>query len=190
MQNLGYKRVSTTDQNTARQLDGLSVSIDKWFVDECSGATRERPALSQMKEHAREGDVIHVHDISRLARDIGDLIALVEQFNASGVTVVFHKESMTFTGDKDSEKGGSMNKLLLGVLGSVYEFERAMMLERQREGIAKAKEAGKYKGGKPTADRAGILESLAGGLSIRKTAAKHGVSASTVQRVKAEATAS
>lgn len=178
MKRIGYVRVSTVDQNTERQLDGIT--LDKVFTDKCSGKDTNRPQLKALLEYVREGDEVHVHDISRMARNVADLIELIKQMNTQGVTVRFHKEGLTFTGEQNA-----MQELMLGVLGSVYQFERSMMLERQREGIQKAKEKGVYKGRPQQIDREKVLELLAGGLSIRKTAAQLGISVSTVQRVKA-----
>jgi len=178
-QKVGYVRVSTVDQNTERQLDG--VELDKVFTDKCSAKDTNRPQLMLLMEYVREGDEVHVHDISRMARNLEDLIRLVKQLNGKGVSIRFHKESLTFTGDQSP-----MQELLLGVLGAVYQFERSMLLERQREGIQKAKEAGKYKGRPQQVDRDEVKDLLAGGLSIRKTAKQLGIAVSTVQRVKQE----
>ncbi|HEC73379.1 MAG TPA: recombinase family protein [Methylophaga aminisulfidivorans] len=180
MKRIAYIRVSTVDQNTERQLDGIE--FDRTFTDKCSGKDTNRPQLKALLEYVREGDEVHVHDISRMARNVADLIELIKQLNAQGVTVRFHKEGLTFTGEQNA-----MQELMLGVLGSVYQFERSMLLERQREGIQKAKEAGKYKGRPQEIDREKVLELLAGGLSIRKTAAQLGISVSTIQRIKSGA---
>lgn len=179
MEKVGYIRVSTVDQNTERQLDG--VEITKTFTDKCSGKDTNRPHLKALLEYVREGDEVHVHDISRMARNLEDLIGLVKLLNGKGVSIKFHKENLTFTGEQNP-----MQELLLGVLGSVYQFERSMLLERQREGIQKAKEAGRYKGRPKEVDREKVKKLLAGGLSIRKTAAQLGIAVSTVQRVKSE----
>jgi len=136
---IGYIRVSTVEQNTARQL--LNLKLDKVFTDKCSGKDTNRPALIQLIEFVREGDIIHCHDISRMARSTEDLLRLVKEFTAKNITLKFHKENLTFDGTDNS-----MQQLLLSILGSIYEFERAMILERQREGIAIAKAKGKYKG--------------------------------------------
>lgn len=178
-QRIGYIRVSTVDQNTERQLDGIEV--DKTFTDKCSGKDTNRPQLKALLDYVREGDEVHVHDISRMARNLEDLISLVKRLNKKGVSIRFHKENLTFTGEQNP-----MQELLLGVLGSVYQFERSMLLERQREGIQKAKEAGKYKGRPQQVDRDLVSKLLDEGMSIRKTAAKLGIAVSTVQRVKAE----
>ncbi|ACK46316.1 Resolvase domain protein [Shewanella baltica OS223] len=177
-QALGYIRVSTVEQNTVRQLDG--VSIDRHFIDTCSGSTQERPALLELKAYCRDGDIVVVHDISRLARNIADLIELIKFFNAKGVAVEFKKEGMTFTVDQSNP----MNTLMLNLLGSVYQFEREMMLERQREGIAKAKSVGKYKGRSLSVSTTEIIERLRQGMSIRKIASELGISTTTVQKIK------
>ena len=141
-QHVGYVRVSTVEQNTARQLDGVQLS--KTFTDKISGKSIDRPQLQLCLEYVREGDTLHVHSMDRLARNLEDLRRLVRELNAKGVRVQFHKENLIFTGE-DSP----MSNLLLSMLGAVAEFERALILERQREGVAIAKAAGKYKGGKP-----------------------------------------
>ncbi|TLF52040.1 recombinase family protein [Halomonas urmiana] len=179
MAEVGYIRVSTVDQKTVRQLDG--VRLDKVYEDMCSGKDTNRPQLKSLLDYVREGDVVHVHDISRMARNLEDLITLVKGLTGRGVQVRFHRESLTFTGEVNP-----MQDLMLSMLGAIYQFERSMILERQREGIIKAKEAGKYKGRPASVDREKILKLLASGLSIRKTAKEAGVAASTVQRVKAE----
>lgn len=179
-QHVGYIRVSTVDQNTERQLDG--VALDKVFTDKVSGKDTDRPALQQLLSHVREGDTVHVHDISRMARNLQDLKNLVTEITSKGVVLHFHKESLIFTGE-DSP----MQQLMLSMLGAVYEFERSMILERQREGIQKAKDAGKYKGRKRSVDRDQILALLAEGNSMRKVAEMTETSLSTVTRVKAEA---
>jgi DNA invertase Pin-like site-specific DNA recombinase len=155
-QQVGYLRVSTQEQNTQRQLDG--VELDKRFEDKASGKDTKRPELERCLSHLREGDVLHVHSMDRLARSLDDLRKLVKDLNARGVVVRFHKENITFTGD-DSP----MANLLLSMLGAVGEFERTIIRERQREGIVKAKERGVYKGRKPalTPEQVSRLQSRA-----------------------------
>ena len=177
---IGYIRVSTVEQNTARQLDG--VELDKVFIDKCSGKDRERPELKALISFIREGDTIHVHDISRMARNIADLQSLIETINSLGCTIRFHKEGLTFTGSSSDP----MQKLMLQMLGAVYEFEREMLLERQREGIEKAKAAGKFKGRKRSVDRQKVIDALNSGLSIRKVASELSIAPSTVQLIKKE----
>ena len=186
MARVGYIRVSSVDQNTERQLEG--VAVDKTFTDKMSGGTTDRPELQAMLEYVREGDIIVVHSIDRLARSLADLLKLVEDLTDRGVHVRFHKEQLEFTGENSP-----MQKLMLSMMGSFAEFERSMIKERQREGIAKAKKKGVYKGRAKTVDDAAIRAAVAGdgetkGLSFRKAAESLGVSLSTVQRaMKAEA---
>ena len=177
---LGYIRVSTVEQNTARQLSGIE--LDKIFEDKCSGSNSDRPALNQLKDYAREGDVVLVHDISRLARNIEDLINLIRFFNDKLVTIQFVKESLIFSHDSSNP----MNNLMLTLLGAVYQFEREMILERQKEGIAKAKLAGKYKGKPNTIERKPVWDLLDQGLSIRKVAKELNISPVSVQKIKLE----
>jgi DNA invertase Pin-like site-specific DNA recombinase len=140
-QRLGYIRVSTVDQNTARQLDGIE--LDERFEDKCSGKDRERPALQALLKHARKGDHIFVHEMSRLARNLSDMLNLVKELTGRGVVITFVKEDLTFDGSAD--KYGT---LMLSIMGAVSEFERAMILERQREGIRIAQAKGTYRGRK------------------------------------------
>jgi DNA invertase Pin-like site-specific DNA recombinase len=150
-QRIGYRRVSTIDQDTARQLDG--VSIDKIFEDKASGKNTVGPQLQAALDFCREGDTLVVHSMDRLARNLTDLRLLVRDLTSRGIAVQFVKESLTFTGE-DSP----MANLLLSMLGAVAEFERALILERQREGIAIAKAEGKYRGRKPILCSAKIVE--------------------------------
>lgn len=176
MANIGYVRVSSVDQNTDRQLDG--VALDEVFTDRVSGATTDRPDLQAMLRHIRKGDVLHVHSIDRLARSLEDLLSLVKGMIAKGVTVQFHKEGLHFTGE-----ASPMQELMLGLLGSVAQFERALIRERQAEGIQKAKAAGVYKGRVKTVNDAAIRKAMAeDGASFRKVAKALGVSLSSVQR--------
>lgn len=175
---IGYIRVSTVGQNAERQLEG--VELDKVFEEKVSAKTMNRPKLTELLNYIREGDTVIVHDISRLARNISDLHGLVEQITAKGVTLKFRKEGLTFTGDK----ADPMSQLLLSMLGAVYQFERSILLERQREGIEVAKKAGKFKGRPPKIDKQEIRRVLSEGNSISKTAEILSVSMSSVQRAK------
>jgi DNA invertase Pin-like site-specific DNA recombinase len=168
--------VSTVDQNPARQLEGLE--LDKVFLDRTSGKDINRPELARMLEFVREGDTVVVHSMDRLARNLDDLRRLVTDLNAQGVTVEFCQESLTFTGN-DSP----MAKLLLSMMGAFAEFERGLLRERQYEGIAIAKAAGKYNGRRPalTASQADELrEKVANGVPKAEVARQLGVSRSTV----------
>ena len=180
-QRVGYLRVSTVDQNTDRQLDG--VALDKAFTDKASGKNTDRPELTRTLEYVREGDTLVVHSMDRLARNLEDLRRIVRELTGKGVRVEFAKESLTFTGEDSA-----MNTLLLSMLGAVAEFERSMILERQREGIAIAKAAGKYKGRKASLTQAQARElrdRLATGESVTALAAEYGVSRQTVYNYKA-----
>jgi DNA invertase Pin-like site-specific DNA recombinase len=176
-QTVAYIRVSSVQQNTDRQL--VDVERDKEFIEKVSAKDTERPQLKAMLEHVREGDTVVVHSMDRLARNTKDLLEIVETLKAKGVSVKFIKENLAFTADTDN----SMNNLLLTMLGAVAQFERELMLERQREGIEAAKAKGKFKGRKATIDSDVIIADIAGGLSVRKTAAKHGIAVSSVSRI-------
>lgn len=140
--NIGYIRVSSFDQNPDRQLEGIK--LDKVFTDKASGKDTNRPQLAAMIDFVREDDRIFVHSMDRLARNLDDLRKIVNDLTSAGITVQFVKEGLTFT-NEDSP----MSKLLLSVMGAVAEFERALIKERQREGIEIAKRKGVYKGAKP-----------------------------------------
>lgn len=142
-QRIGYVRVSTTEQNTDRQLEGLPV--DRMFVDRASGKDVRRPALENLMGYAREGDTVVVHSMDRLARNLDDLRQIVQTLTRKGVVIEFVKEHLRFTGE-DSP----MANLMLSVMGAFAEFERALIGERQREGIALAKQRGAYRGRKPS----------------------------------------
>jgi DNA invertase Pin-like site-specific DNA recombinase len=142
---IGYIRVSTVEQNPERQLEGIE--LDKKFIEYASGTTTRRPLLQAMLLYAREDDHIIIHSMDRLARNTNDLRHLVELFCSRKITVIFVKENITFTGN-DSP----ISRLLLMIIGAVAEFEHAIMRERQLEGIALAKKAGKYKGAKKKLD--------------------------------------
>lgn len=138
-QKIGYVRVSSEDQNIDRQLDGLQ--LDRIFQDKVSGRSTNRPALQEMLRFVRDGDVLFVHSMDRLARNLIDLRQMVKDLTRQGVKITFVKESLTFTDEDDP-----MSVLLLSVMGAVAEFERAIIRERQAEGIRIAKAKGVYKG--------------------------------------------
>ena len=138
---LAYIRVSTVEQNEARQVEAMEkYHIEKWFVEKVSAKDTNRPKLQELLDFVREGDTIHIHDFSRLARSTKDLLDIVEQLNAKGVTLVSNKENV----DTSTPTG----KLMLTMIGAINEFERTNLLERQREGIAIAKRNGVCKGRK------------------------------------------
>src|SRR6266496_1961062 len=144
-QRVGYIRVSTFDQNPDRQLEGIEV--DRVFTDHASGKDVVRAELDGLLRFVRTGDTVVVHSLDRLARNLDDLRRLVQQLTAQGVQVHFVKEQLTFTGE-DSP----MANLLLSMIGAFAEFERALIRERQREGIALAKQRGVYRGRKKSLD--------------------------------------
>ncbi|MBZ9753340.1 recombinase family protein [Deinococcus sp. HMF7604] len=141
-QRVGYIRVSSLDQNTARQLDGIE--LDRCFEDRASGKNSHRPQLQELLRFVREGDTVMVHSMDRLARNVDDLRQLVLELTGRGVRVEFVREGLVFAGND-----APLSVLILTVLGAVAEFLRQNHLENQREGIAKAKQSGKYKGRKP-----------------------------------------
>ena len=179
MTSIAYLRVSTTEQNTDRQLNEKGISFDKTFIDKCSGGSTKRPALNELKEYVREGDTIHVHSIDRLARNLVDLKQLINDWNNQGVSVRFYKENLSFNAGGNDH----MSELMLNMLGAVAQFELAMIQERRQEGIDKAKAEGKYKG-RPVneTNHQRISELRSQGVSLRKIASTVGVSLSTVQR--------
>lgn len=138
---IGYVRVSSVDQNPERQLEGLQ--LNKIFTDRVSGKNTNRPQLDALLDYVREDDTVIVHSMDRLARNLDDLRALIHDLTIQGVKVQFLKESLTFTRDDNP-----MAKLMLSVMGAFAEFERALIKERQQEGIALAKKRGAYNGRK------------------------------------------
>jgi DNA invertase Pin-like site-specific DNA recombinase len=138
---IGYIRVSSVGQNTLRQLEG--VDLDKTFSETVSAkGTADRVKLAECLDFCRDGDVLHVHSIDRLARNLVDLQRLVTQLTGKGVTVRFHKEALTFSGSQ----ADPMSTLLLQMLGAVAQFEVAIINERRKEGMDAAKRAGKQIG--------------------------------------------
>ncbi|MEZ8103415.1 recombinase family protein [Vibrio bivalvicida] len=175
-QRIGYIRVSSFDQNPDRQLDGIAT--DRNFIDRASGKSIERPQLEEMLQFVREGDTIIVHSMDRLARNLDDLRTLVRNLTSKGIDIQFCKEQLTFT-NNDSP----MSQLLLSVMGAFAEFERALLKERQKEGIEIAKRQGKYRGRKRSLDEAQIaeLKVRANAGEVRSTLAKeYGISRETL----------
>lgn len=173
---IGYTRISSVNQNDARQLDG--VVLDKTFTDVASGKNTARPRLQAMLAHVRAGDHLKVHSMDRLSRSLADLEATVKVLTDKGVAVTFVSQDLTFTG-----VSSPMNTLMLQMMGAVAQFERALILERQREGIAIAKDKGVYKGRKASLNAvqvAELKEMVAKGVAKTKIAAQLGVSRATV----------
>ncbi|MFJ4264364.1 recombinase family protein [Paenarthrobacter nicotinovorans] len=175
-QRIGYVRVSTLDQNEGRQLEGES--LDRVFTDKASGRDANRPELTELLRFARDGDTVVVHSMDRLARNLDDLRSLVQTLTRKGVRVEFLKEGLVFTGE-DSP----MANLMLSVMGAFAEFERSLIRERQREGIALAKQRGAYRGRRKSlnVDKAAELVGRAA-LGVKKSvlAKEYGISRETV----------
>ena len=175
-QRIGYIRVSTLDQTEARQLDGIELA--KTFTDRASGKDTRRPQLELLMSFVRTGDTVVVHSMDRLARNLDDLRRIVQTLTGKGVRIEFVKEHLSFTGE-DSP----MANLMLSVMGAFAEFERALIHERQREGIALAKQRGAYKGRKKSllGDRVVQLKDrLATGISKAQAAREFGISRQTL----------
>jgi DNA invertase Pin-like site-specific DNA recombinase len=173
---VGYRRVSSIDQSLERQDLGTT---DKVFEEKLSGGSAsDRPALQEMIGWVREGDLVVVHSIDRLARNLADLLGIVTTLNNKGVSIKFLKDNLTFP----PEGTDGASKLYLSILGAVAEFERSIIKQRQREGIDKAKAAGVYKGRKATIDKDRILELHQQGLSTYKIAEAMEISRMTVHR--------
>lgn len=135
---LAYVRVSTVEQNEARQIEALEkYGIEKWFTEKISGKDTNRPKLQELLDFAREGDTIYIHDFSRLARSTKDLLDIVEKLERKNVHIVSNKENV----DSSTPTG----KLMLTMIGAIAEFERQNILERQKEGIAVQKELDKQR---------------------------------------------
>lgn len=173
---VGYRRVSSIDQSLDRQDLG---EVEKVFEEKLSGASAsDRPALQDLIGWVREGDLVVVHSIDRLARNLQDLLSIVSQLNGKGVSIQFIKDNLTFP----PEGTDGASKLYLSILGAVAEFERSIIKQRQREGIQKAKAKGVYKGRKPTIDKDRILALRDEGNSTYKIAEVMGISRMTVHR--------
>lgn len=148
---IGYVRVSTEEQNEARQVEALQKhGVEKIYIEKRSGKNLDRPVLQELLEYIREGDTVYIHDLSRISRSLSDLLELVELLQKKKVHLVSNKESI----DTTTPTG----RLFLSIVGAINEFERTNLLERQREGIEIAKRQGKYKGRKQrTLDNIAVL---------------------------------
>lgn len=153
-QAVGYIRVSSIDQNTARQLDGIS--LDRIFTDKMTGKSKDRPQLQQMLDYVRYGDVVIVHSLDRLARNFDDLLAIIKELNQKGVTFKSLQENITI----NATGNNPIDLLILHIFGAIAQFNRSLIREAQKEGIAKAKQRGVYKGRKPTltTDKINLVE--------------------------------
>lgn len=177
-QRVGYVRVSSVDQNSERQLEG--VQLDKVFRDAASGKDTQRPQLEALLAFVREGDVVLVHSLDRLARNLDDLRRLVQELTSKKVQLEFVKEGLRFSGD-DSP----VAQLMLSVMGAFAEFERSLIRERQREGIALAKEKGVYRGRKKSLSPeqvAEVRQKASAGVPKAKLARELGISRETLYK--------
>jgi DNA invertase Pin-like site-specific DNA recombinase len=175
-QRIGYIRVSSLDQHVERQLEGTEV--DKTFTDKASGKDTKRPQLELLMSFVRTGDTVVVHSMDRLARNLDDLRRIVQTLTGRGVCIEFVKEHLSFTGE-DSP----MASLMLSVMGAFAEFERALIHERQQEGIALAKQRGAYKGRKKSLSQAEVVklrQRLTTGMSKAQVAREAGISRQTL----------
>jgi DNA invertase Pin-like site-specific DNA recombinase len=176
MAKVGYRRVSTADQNLDRQqLDGC----DRVFEEKVSGSSRDRQALADMLAWVRDGDEVIVWSIDRLARDLRDLEAIISELNAKGVSISFVSEKLSFTASKDDP----FSRLQLQLMGAFAQFERSIILKRQREGIEKAKARGVYKGRKRSVDADRVAELRNQGYGATKIAEKLHISRASVYRM-------
>jgi DNA invertase Pin-like site-specific DNA recombinase len=171
---IGYRRVSSEGQSLDRQ----DFVCDKMFEEKVSGAKRDRDALAQMIEFARDGDEVIVWSIDRLARDLRDLQDIIQRLNDKGVSVSFLKEKLVFSGNSDD----AFARLQLQMMGAFAEFERNIIRQRQAEGIARAKARGVYKGRKKTIDENRIRTMMVDGHSVTEIAELVGVSRMAVYR--------
>jgi DNA invertase Pin-like site-specific DNA recombinase len=175
-QRIGYVRVSSFDQNPDRQLE--AVSVTRTYTDKASGKDTRRPELDRLLTYVRDGDTVVVHSMDRLARNLDDLRRIVQTLTRRGIRIEFVKEGLTFTGEESP-----MANLMLSVMGAFAEFERALLRERQREGIALAKQRGAYRGRKPALNSEQIGEvkrRIAAGEPKARVARDMGISRETV----------
>ncbi len=186
---IGYVRVSSADQNTERQLADQQLTVT--FTDKASGKNADRPQLQAMLAgNWPKGSVVVVHSMDRLARSLTDLLQLVEQLTGRGINVHFVKEAKTFRGGDSTDP---IDMLMLSMLGAVAEYERTLIRERQREGIAKAKQRGVYKGRKrkltdPAQIQQIVAEATALGANKTHIAQRHGLSRQTLYKYLASLT--
>ena len=178
---VGYTRVSTVDQNDEGQQHTLKAAgATKIFSDRITGSAETRPGLDEMSRYVREGDTIVIYSIDRLARNVEHLLSTVKEWRDNGIAIVFIREALRIDGEKNP-----MSELLLGVIGHIAQFEKAIIKERQREGIEAAKRRGVYKGRKRALDEDQVKELqnlLRQTGNISEIARKMGVSRQTIYR--------
>jgi DNA invertase Pin-like site-specific DNA recombinase len=179
-QRVGYVRVSTVDQHTTRQLDGLE--LDQIFEDHVSGKSLNRPGWQECNKYLRQNDTLYVDSIDRLARNTEDLLRTVRELTGRGITIHFCKENLIF-----DDQNNPVQTLLLQMMSAIAQFERALILERQREGIALAKRSGRSLGRpkrlKPNEEQV-IMTEVAKGTKKRALAARFGVALQTIYDIK------
>lgn len=190
-----YIRVSTEKQNEIRQLKRLTKELgaERVYTDKASGKNRSREQLNAMLQEVKENDLIYVHEISRLARSILDLKNIVDEIVSKGATIKFIKENMTFSKNDEADP---MRDLMFNMLASFAEFERAIITSRVREGVAIAKEQGKYKGRKTELCKGGkeeirynaIAKAIKDGMSIQDIRGTYKVGMGQIYRIKKEIT--
>lgn len=171
-----YIRVSTVEQNEARQLEAMKkydIPEENYYIEKVSGKDTNRPKLQELLSTVKEGDVIHVHDFSRLSRSVSDLLKLVEELTAKGVHLISNKENL----DTSTPTG----KLMLTMIGAINEFERTNLLERQKEGIAIAVKNGKFRKKRCSVNRMRQYKEQvdAGTISVVKACAELGITRAT-----------
>ena len=182
----GYGRTSTTDQQAgmqAQERDLSAAGCDKLFIEQVSSVGK-RQQLDAALDYVREGDTLIVTKLDRLARSVADLLAIVARLEGKNVAL----RVLAMSGSQPLDTGTAIGKLMLAVIGAVGQFEREMMLERQREGIAKAKREGRYKGRAPTARRqaAEIVRLKDAGVTPAEIATRLGIGRASVYRMLAE----
>ena len=175
MATIAYRRCSSVDQ----KLDRQDIQADKTFEEKLSGKDRNRPALAAMLDYIREGDLIKVWDISRLARDLMDLQNIITEINDKGATIQFITENLTFAPDVDNP----IATMQLQMMGAFAQFERVVKRQRQLEGIAIAKDKGKYSGGIKRINRERVHQLRSEGLSTYKIASMMEISRMSVHRI-------
>ncbi|SFF14390.1 Site-specific DNA recombinase [Sulfitobacter brevis] len=178
---IGYRRVSSEDQNLDRQDLGF---CDRVFEEKLSAGTRKRPELEKMLDFVWQGDEVHVWSIDRLARSMSDLLDIIKQIHEAGASIHFISENLVFSGDADQDD--PIATLQMHLLGSFAQFERSIIRKRQREGIAKAKVAGKYKGRGPAISRDDVKRRLEMGLPVSQIAREVGISRTSVYKISSE----
>jgi len=178
MADIGYIRISLSDQNIARQLDGLE--LEETFIDKASGKTKDRPALKECLRYVRKGDTLHIHSMDRLAKNLLDLQTIVQDLTNRDIQVKFYKENLCFSG-----KDEPFSVLMLQIMGAVAQFERQLIREKQFEGIKLAKKRGQKWGPPPKVTIKKLLEIrrlIEEGISKKDIAKKFNISRTTLYK--------